>query len=140
MSAQDGYLYADDDKPKYIEEVYYMKIESYRLRSMPSAQCHVEFYTDGCYLKEVRLVSYTTTVLSVKYHGTDADVEVMYPVNCSHTTARHVNRFTTELFGTNEYYALKKLGEGGMMRFEGMAVCISDLHNKYRNYGNCFHY
>lgn len=26
MSAQDGYLYADDDKPKYIEEVYYMNI------------------------------------------------------------------------------------------------------------------
>lgn len=112
-----------------------MKIESYRLRSMPSAQCHVDFYTDGCYLKEVRLVSYTTTILSVKYHGSDADIEVMYPVNCSHTTASHVNRFTTELLGTNEYHALKKLGEGCTMRFEGMAVCISDLHNNYRNYG-----
>lgn len=25
MSAQDGYLYADDDKPKYIEEVNYIR-------------------------------------------------------------------------------------------------------------------
>lgn len=112
-----------------------MKIESYRLRSMPSAQCHVDFYIDGCYLKEVRLVSYTTTILSVKYHGNDADVEVVYPVNCSRTTARHVNRFTTELLGTNEYHALKKLGEGCTMRFEGMAVCISDLCQNYRYYG-----
>lgn len=117
-----------------------MKIESYRLNSMPSAQCHVEFYFDGCYLKDVRLVSYTTTILSVKFHGNDADVEVMYPVNCSRTTARHVNRFTTELFGTNEYHALKKLGEGCTMRFEGMAVRISDLCQNYRYYGKHFHY
>ena len=113
-----------------------MKIESYRLRSMPSAQCHVDFYIDGCYLKEVRLVSYTTTILSVKFHDNDADVEVVYPVNCSRTTARHVNRFTTELLGTNEYHALKKLGEGCTMRFGGCAVCISNLHTEYLNYGN----
>lgn len=112
-----------------------MKIESYRLNSMPYARCHVDFYIDGCYLKEVRLVSYSTTILSVKYNGTDADVEVMYPVDCSRTTARHVNRFTTELFGTNEYYALKKLGEGRTMRFDGMAVRISDLCQNYRYYG-----
>lgn len=117
-----------------------MKIESYRLRSMPSAQCHVEFYTDGCYLKEVRLVSYTTTILSVKYHGSDADVEVVYPVDCSRTTACHVNRFTRELVGTNEYFALKKLGVGCSMRFEGCAVCISNLHTEYLNYGKRFHY
>lgn len=117
-----------------------MKIESYRMRSMPSAQCHVDFYTDGCYLKEVRLVSYSTTILSVKFHCNDADVEVMRPANCSRTTARHVNRFTTELFGTNEYQALKKLGEGFTMRFEGMAVCISDLCQNYRYYGKRFHY
>lgn len=117
-----------------------MKIESYRLHSMPSAQCHVEFYTDGCYLKEVRLVSYSTTILSVKYHYTDADVEVMYPVNCSLTTARHVNRFTTELLGTNEYHALKKIGEGCTLRFEGCAVCISNLHTEYLNYGKKFYY
>lgn len=112
-----------------------MKIESYCLNSMPFAKCHVDFYIDGCYLKEVRLVSYTTDILSVKFHGNDADVEVMYPVNCSRTTARHVNRFTTELLGTNEYQALKKLGEGRIMRFEGMAVRISDLCQNYRYYG-----
>ena len=117
-----------------------MKIESYCLRSMPYAQCHIEFYSDGCYLKEVRLVSYTTTILSVTYHQNDADVNVVYPVNCSHATARHVNCFTTELLGTNEYHVLKKLGKGCTMRFEGMSVCISDLLNKYRNYGKRFHY
>lgn len=116
-----------------------MKIEYYHLRSMPSAQCHVEFYTDGCYLKEVRLVSYTTTILSVKYHAGDAVVEVVYPVDCSRTTARHVNRFTTELLGTNEYHVLKKLGKGCTVRFDGMAVCISDLYNNYRNYGKRFY-
>ena len=117
-----------------------MKIESYRLRSMPFAQCHVDFYTDNCYLKEVRLVSYTTTILSVKYNGCDADVEVVYPVNCSPTTARHVTSFTSELLGTDEYHALKKLGKGYMMRFAGMAVRISDFHTNYRNYGKHFHY
>lgn len=117
-----------------------MKIESYRLNSMPSAQCHVEFYIDGCHLKEVRLVSYTTPILSVKFHGNDADVEVLYPVNCSRTTARHVNRFTTELLGTNEYYALKKMGEGGTLRFAGMGVRISDMCQNYRYYGKHFHY
>lgn len=117
-----------------------MNTMNYRLRSMPSAQCHVEFITDFGVLKEVRLVSYSTTILSVKYHDTDADVKVMYPVNCSSTTARHVNRFTTELLGTNEYHALKKLGEGCTMRFEGCAVCISNLHTEYLNYGKKFHY
>lgn len=111
---------------------------SYKMRSMPAANCHVEFITDFGVLKEVRLVSYSTTILSVKYHGTDADVEVMYPVNCSHTTARHVNRFTTELLGTNEYHNLKRLGNGGTMRFEGCAVCISNLHTEYLNYGKKF--
>lgn len=117
-----------------------MTTMNYRLRSMPSAQCHVEFITDFGVLKEVRLVSYYTAILSVKYHDTDADVEVMHPVNCSPTTARHVNRFTTELLGTNEYHALKKLSEGCTMRFEGCAVCISNLHTEYLNYGKKFHY
>lgn len=113
---------------------------NYCLRSMPHAQCHVAFISDGGCLKEVRLVSYSTTILSVKYNGTDADVEVMYPVDCSRTTARHVNRFTTELLGTNEYHALKKLGEGCTMRFEGCAVCISNLHTEYLNYGKQLYY
>ena len=117
-----------------------MKIESYRLRSMPSAQVHVEFFVDNCCLKEVRLVSYTTTILSVKYHDSDVDIKVVYPVDCSHTTARHVNRFTTELLGTNEYHALKKLGEGCTLRVEGMAVCLSNLHSEYQQYGKRFHY
>ena len=117
-----------------------MEIKSYRLRSMPYAQCHVEFYTDGIFLKEVRLVSYTTTILSVKYNGSDAEVEVVYPVDCSCTTARHVNRFTMELFGTSKYFALKKLSVGCTMLFEGGAACIRNLHAGYLYYGKHFHY
>jgi hypothetical protein len=117
-----------------------MKIDSYRLSSMPHAQCHVEFYTDGIFIKEVRLVSYTTTILSVKYQGSDAVVEVVHPVDCSCTTARHVNRFTMELFGTNKYFALKKLDVGCTMLFEGGAACIRNLHAGYLYYGKHFHY
>lgn len=117
-----------------------MTITNYRLRSMPYAQCHVEFYTDGTFLKEVRLVSYTTTILSVKYNGSDAEVEVVHPVDCSCTTARHVNRFTTELFGTNKYFVLKKLGVGCTMLFEGGAASIRNLHAGYLYYGKKLHY
>lgn len=117
-----------------------MKIDSYRLRSMPYAQCHVEFYTDDIFIKEVRLVSYTTTILSVKYQGSNAVVEVVHPVDCSRTTARHVNRFTMELFGTNKYFDLKKLGVGSTMLFEGGAACIRNLHAGYLYYGKHFHY
>lgn len=117
-----------------------MKIVSYRLRSMPYAQCHVDFYTDGTFIKEVRLVSYTTTILSVKYQGSDAVVEVMHPVNCSRTTARHVNSFTSELFGTNKYFVLKKLYVGCTMLVEGGAACIRNFHAGYLYYGKHFHY
>lgn len=115
-------------------------ITNYRLRSMPHAQCHVEFYTDGIFLKEVRLVSYTTTILSVKYNGSDAEVEVVHPVDCSRTTARHVNRFTTELFGTNKYFDLKKLDVGCTMLVEGGAASIRNLEAGYLYYGKLFHY
>lgn len=117
-----------------------MEIKSYRLRSMPYAQCHVEFYTDDISIKEVRLVSYTTTILSVKYQGSNAVVEVVHPVDCSRTTARHVNRFTRELFGTNKYFDLKKLGVGSTMLFEGGAASIRNLHDGYLYYGKQFHY
>lgn len=66
-------------------------------------------------------------------------IEVVHPVDCSSTTARHVNRFTTELFGTNEYHVLKKLGKGGTMLFEGGAVCIRNLHADYLYYGKRFY-
>lgn len=117
-----------------------MTITNYRLRSMPHAQCHVEFYTDDIFIKEVRLVSYTTTILSVKYQDSNAVVEVVHPVDCSRTTARHVNRFTMELFGSNKYFDLKKLGVGSTMLFEGGAACIRNLHAGYLYYGKPFHY
>ncbi len=116
-----------------------MIIEKYYLRSMPFAQCHVEFYCDDGILKEVRLVSYASTILSVKYHGSDVDITVMYPVDCSTTTARHVNRFTTELLGTNMYHALKKLGGGCTLRVEGEAVRLSCLRSEYLCFGKRFH-
>lgn len=44
MSAQDGNLYADDDKPKYTEEVYYMrwyKIEFFTHGTLPENRIKV---------------------------------------------------------------------------------------------------
>lgn len=44
VSAQDGYLYADDDKPNYIEEVYYMrwyKIEFFTHGTLPENRIKV---------------------------------------------------------------------------------------------------
>lgn len=43
---------------------------SYKMRSMPAANCHVEFITDFGVLKEVRLVTYSTTLLGTnEYHN-----------------------------------------------------------------------
>ena len=92
-----------------------MTIKKYHLHSMPSAQCHVEIMRgDYGELRAVRLVSYRTTMLTleVDYNNDSVVCKVNYHVDCSKTTARHVNRFTTEFFGENKYHELKKLGDG----------------------------
>lgn len=83
-----------------------------KMRSMPSANCHVEIERDSNSSRLVRisLVSYSSEVIRIYPDENDiwfADL-VDCAVNYSPTTARHVNRFTTEFFGENLYHTFKK--------------------------------
>ena len=108
-----------------------MIITSYHLMSMPSANCHVNFYHNKCVLVKAELVSYNTVMLSAEYDGNNIKLTVNHFVGCSCTTARHVNRFTTELAGTNLYHELKKVPVDGMYIVKDVAVCLSDMACKY---------
>lgn len=112
-----------------------MIITSYHLRTMPAAKCHVNFYRNNGVLVKAELVSYNTVMLTAEYDGSDVELTVNYPVDCSVTTARHVNRFTTELTGTNLYHELKKVPAGGTYIVEDAAVCLSDMAFKYSDHG-----
>ena len=112
-----------------------MIITSYHLMSMPSASCHVNFYRNNGVLVKAELVSYNTVMLTAEYNGSDIELTVKYPVDCSVTTARHVNRFTTELTGTSLYHELKKVPVDGVYIVKDAAVCLSDIAFKYANHG-----
>ena len=83
-----------------------MSIYRFRLQSMQNAQCYVAIETnDNGGVVSATLVSYNTTVLKIY-------LEKGYPVmDCtgvySVTTARHINRFTTEFCGRNLYHVCK---------------------------------
>lgn len=86
--------------------------KKYKLKSMPSAQTHVEIeraLMDG-HLVNIWLVSYKTPVLCINLNDETGEITlgVCCRVDYSRTTARHVNRFTTEFFGENLYHQLKK--------------------------------
>ena len=112
-----------------------MVITSYHIRTMPAAKCHVNFYYNNYVLVKAELVSYNTVMLTAEYDGSDVELTVNYPVDCSVTTARHVNRFTTELTGTNLYHELKKVPVDGRFIVNDAAVCLSDMAFKYKEYG-----
>ena len=112
-----------------------MIITSYHLMSMPSASCHVNFYRNNGVLAEAELVSYNTVMLTAEYDGSSIKLTVNHPVDCSVTTARHVNRFTTELTGTNLYHELKKVPVDGLYIVKDAAVCLSDMAFKYQEHG-----
>ena len=112
-----------------------MIITSYHLRTMPAAKCHVNFYYDNCVLVKAELVSYNTVMLTAEYDGNNIKLTVNNFVDCSSTTARHVNRFTTELTGTNLYHELKKVPVDGWFIVNYAAVCLSDMAFKYKEYG-----
>ena len=112
-----------------------MRIASYHLLSIPSANCHVVFYRTNGYLTRVELVSYKTVILTAEYDGSNIKLTVNCSVNFSRTTARHVNRFTTELSGTNLYHELKKVPNGGVYIVNDAAVCLSDMAFKYADHG-----
>lgn len=115
-----------------------MIITSYHLMSMPSASCHVNFYRNNGVLAKAELVSYNTVMLSAEYDGNNIELTVNHFVGCSNTTARHVNRFTTELTGTNLYHELKKVPVDGVYIVKDAAVCLSDMAFKYQEHGKCW--
>lgn len=112
-----------------------MIITSYHLMSMPYASCHVNFYHNNCALVKAELVSYNTVMLTAEYDGNNIKLTVNHFVGCSNTTARHVNRFTTELTGTNLYHELKKVPVDGAYIVKDAAVCLSDMAFKYADHG-----
>ena len=112
-----------------------MIITSYHLMSMPYASCHVNFYRNNCVLAKAELVSYNTVMLTAEYDGNNIKLTVHHPVNCSVTTARHVNQFTAELTGTNLYHELKKVPVDGVYIVKDAAVCLSDMAFKYQEHG-----
>lgn len=90
------------------------EILSYRLASMPSAQCHVNFHYHDGILSSVTLVSYSTTVIAIT--GLDEDDPWW---SCSgtysKTTARHIGRFTSEFLGSNLYHTAKDMVINGYL-------------------------
>lgn len=123
-----------------------MTTMNYRLRSMPSAQAHVEFVHDNCNeLVSIRLVSYRTPILEIdRVEKDDEDVwvtNVVFNPAYSSTTARHVNRFTSELFRRNYYYECKEAWANGYTLDEVLNTnVIMNFWNEYKQYGKKFHY
>lgn len=123
-----------------------MTTNSYRLRSMPSAQAHVEFMHDNHNaLVAIRLVSYRTSILEIE--RTEKDGEFLWVTNVvfnpaySRTTARHVNRFTRELFGYNYYFECKDAWAKEVPLSEVLNTnTIMGFWNEYQQYGKHFNY
>ena len=86
---------------------------NYHMKSMPAANCHVSLLGDDIgdgrvQFDEIRFYSYKSLVFRVRVDETGAMICENYcPVDYSRATARQVNRFTTELFGGNQYYTFK---------------------------------
>ena len=104
----------------------------YHMISMPYANSHVRFYVDNfSRLQTVELYSYNTLILSMNCSTWDKkqddNIHVYAPVNYSHSTARHVVRFTEELLGTNLYSALKN----GDVEVKDLWFKCVELHEKY---------
>lgn len=83
-----------------------MESKRFRLESMQHAQCHVTIQRRDLNDVEARLISYSTVVLVA--HHTNDGVELLCSGTYSATTARHINRFTREFFGSNLYDACKR--------------------------------
>lgn len=117
----------------------------YKLKSMPFASCHVEINRDSNNkLVFISLFSYTSEVLRIYV---DENLQFMcIPVDCavdySPTTARHVNRFTTEFFGKNLYYEFKSFDFSNPVPFnvDAYSHWIVTTGMEYENTGKRFHY
>ena len=119
-------------------------ISSYKMRSMPAANCHIEIVRDSKTnaFKGVYLISYRTLIMEICFDPDTAleSVKLYYPVDFRRTTARHVNRFTTEWLGENCYFKLKDKEKGYTMSANwGVRNTLEMLH-WYENNGKRFHY
>lgn len=123
-----------------------MTTMNYHLRSMPSAQTHVEFVYNECNsLVAIRLYSYRTCILETVrmekggiYHWV---TNVVFNPAYSRTTARHVNSFTSELFGRNHYFECKEAWANESPLVEVLNTnAIMNFWNEYNKYGKHFHY
>ena len=113
------------------------KIEArdYVLRSMPFAQCRVRIGYDAETKQPVivKLISYSTTILACFSDGGMIKCLITAPVNYSRTTARHVNRFTKELFGDSKYFDMK----GAETYFTDNNGRFESFCKQYGEYGKC---
>ena len=123
-----------------------MTTMNYHLRSMPSAQAHVEFVYNECNsLVAIRLYSYHTCILETVrmekggiYHWV---TNVVFNPAYSRTTARHVNRFTSELFGCNYYFECKEAWANESPLADVLNTnAIMNFWNYYKQYGKKLHY
>lgn len=84
-------------------------VKRYRLESMPHAQANVGIEELFGEVIAVHLYSYQTLVARIDLETRPA---TLYCTGTySVTTARHINRFTTEFCGRNLYYECKKAVE-----------------------------
>lgn len=123
-----------------------MLFMNYHLRSMPTAQTHVEFLHDiNNTLIRIRLFSYRTPILEIDRVEKDGEfvwvTNVVFNPAYSRTTARHVNRFIQELFGRNYYFDCKEAWENDIPLGELLTTnAIMNFYNDYQQYGKHFHY
>lgn len=123
-----------------------MTTMNYHLRSMPSAQTHVEFVHDNHKaLVRIRLFSYSTPILEIDRIEKDGEyvwvTNVVFNPAYSHTTARHVNSFTNELFGRNCYFECKEAWANESPLCEVITTnAVMNFYNDYQQYGKHFHY
>lgn len=82
----------------------------YRLNSAPGSQCHIAITNDR-FRNDIliELISYSTSVCKIRLSRYDGNklAELYASGTYSVTTARHINRFTTEFCGANLYYEVK---------------------------------
>ena len=122
-----------------------MTTMNYHLRSMPSAQTHVEFVYNECNaLVAIRLYSYRTCILETVRMEKGGNyywvTNVVFNPACSRTTARHVNRFTHELFGCNYYFECKEAWANESPLADVLNTnAIMNFWNEYNQYGKQFH-
>ena len=119
-----------------------MKSYNYHMISMPASNCHVEFIVDdiSC-LRNIRLWSYATLMLDVTVAPSSFDaisIDVKHYVGCSSTTARHVNRFTSELTGSNLYFQLKDTEVGCGIWIDGMMLNAVEMFERYSHVGKVY--